>query len=331
MNKYIGFTAILILVLGIGTVWYLNPLAKETGTETTKVRIANWSILEGWPLYLALDKGYFAEVGLDVEVVKFEASNLIIDALLAEQVDFASPTASAVAGIADTKNPGKLKLFYLAGSSREYPANSLLIRADSTIASVAELRGRKLGILPGIQWRTIAEHMLAENNLQPNIDVTIVELAAGLQAQALSAGQIDALLALEPVPSIVRLQGIGKDLVRVPTSAFVSDPLFGGSGIVRAEFAKRNPNTTKKVLEVYRRALKEIYADPEAARKHFKGHTSLSDDLIPKVQIPLIKMYDELTETEIAATQKFFNIFSERNIITGNINLRDLLFSENNQ
>ena len=197
----------------MGVIFLPSQKSTEQVAETTKIKIANLPIVQGLPLYLAIEKGYFKEAGLDVEMVKFEAPNQIVDAVLNGQVDFTSPSgAIGILGIANFKNPGKLKIYAAAGGDDNIQNDAILVKSDSTIQNIQELKGKKLGILPGIQWRTIAQHILKQNNLTADTDVILVELAAGLQAPALASGEIDALLGVEPTPTIVKTKSICKKI-----------------------------------------------------------------------------------------------------------------------
>ena len=329
MNKK-TIAVIITAVLVVGGIWYFVSNKQETKSETTKVKIANLSITDGLPLYLALDKGYFKDEGLDVQLIKFEAPNQLIDALMAGQVDFTSPSgAMGITGVADFKNPDKIKIYAIAGDDEKTPTDSIFVKSDSSITSIQELKGKKLGILPGIQWRTISTYILAKNNLTANKDVTLVELAPATQVLALESGEIDALLALEPMYTTLKAKGIGKEILRAASATTIANPFYPGAGALRLEFAKQNPNTTKKMLAVFKRAIKEIKENPNQARQYLKSYTPLDDGLIAQASISQFKMYDEVTENDITSVQKFYDIFSIGKVIDGQMDFRHLLYSPN--
>ena len=327
-TKIISSIILVVAVVGIG--FWLSKDFTKPKLEITKVKIANLSIVQGLPLYLAIEKGYFKEAGLDVEMIKFEAPNQIVDAVLNGQVDFTSPSgAMGILGIADFKNPGKLKIYAAAGGDDVIQNDAILVKSNSTIQGIEELKGKKMGILPGIQWRTIAQHILAQNNLATDKDVTLVELAVGLQGPALASGDIDALLGVEPTPTIIKAKGIGKEFITMVTAKYVANPFYGGAGAVRAEFAAQNPNTTKKVLSIFQRAINEINENPNVARQYLKGNTPLDDSAIAQVPISRFKMYNDLTQNDINAIQKFYDIFSTYKVIDGKMDFKNLIYSPN--
>lgn len=327
-NKYIIWLVVAVLI--VGGVWYFASQDNEVGPlETTKVKIAYLPVVQALPLYLAIDKGYFAEVGLEVEPVKFEAPNQILDALIAGNVDFGSPsTAMGITAISQAKNPDTLKIFALnGGTGPNHIDNILLVKNDSSISTIQDLKGKKLGILPGIQFRTIANHIFTTEGLVIDKDVTIVELAVPLQLQALITGQIDAVLTLEPVKVIGKSKNAVKDLVEGPMIKYIADPWYGGGGVVSVKFTQANPNTTKKVISVFDRAIKEINSNPDATRQYLKTHTPLNDEQIKVVPLPIWKMYTDFGDSDIIALQKFFDIFAQYKVIENKVDARQIIYT----
>src|SRR4029450_1558281 len=107
---------------------------------------------------------------------KMEAPIQIIDALIAERADFGPPGAAAgIAMIAESKFPGKLKVFGLQGGGVAVDRinDGLIVRPDSPIKTFADLKGKSLGHVPGIQWRTISRHMVRSAGLDPDSDVQL--------------------------------------------------------------------------------------------------------------------------------------------------------------
>lgn len=321
---------LMIVILVAGGIWYITSNKQESISETTKVRIASLPNVQGLPVYVAIEKGYFKDAGLDVELVKFEAPNQIIDALLQGQVDLSHPGgAMGIAGIADFKNPGKIKIYAAAGGDDSTTQNdAILVKNDSPIKSIQDLKGKKLGIMAGsIQWQTIARELLAKNNLVYDEDVTIVEIALGLQAQALASGDIDATLIIEPVPTVVKAKGMGKELVPFASAKYIANPFYAGAGIIRVDFAKENPNTTKKVMDAIARAIKDIQANPDAYRQYLKGYTQLDDATIAQAPILIYKMYNDFNQTDIDETQKFYDIFTKWNVVSEKMDFKQLIYS----
>lgn len=326
-KKYLfGIGVIMLVVVSILAARIYSP---GESAEIITVKIANLPVVQGLPVYLAIEKGYFKDAGLEVELVKFEAPNQIIDALLQGRVDFASPSgAMGITGIADFKNPGKLQIYAAAGGDDVIQNDAILVKSDSIINTWQDLKGKKIGIVAGsIQWRTIAHYVLSQNGLEADKDITLVELALGLQAQALATDQVDALLGIEPIPTIVKSKGLGKEIVSHVTTRYIANPFYAGAGIVRVDFAQQHPNTTSKIFAILQRAITEINQDPNTARQYLKGYTALDDVAIAQVPISRFKFYSDFTQDDIDATQKFYDIFSSLNVVDGKMDFQKLLYS----
>lgn len=306
-----------------------NQTATVAGPlESRTVKIANLPVVHSLPLYVAIEKGYFKDAGINVELVKFEVPNQIIDAIMNEQVDMTSPSgALGITAIANYKNPGKLRVFAVSGGESGNSGASFVVLARSTLEHIADLKGKKLGILAGtIQWRTIAREILEKNGLDMDTDLTIIELAPPVQAQALSSGQVDALLALEPIPTIAVNKMAARVWIADPTVKYISDPSWLGAGIVNVQFAQQNPNLTRVVIAIIEKATEEVATNPDAYRQYLKGYTPLTDDVIAKVPIPSVKMCGQLTVQDKDSIQKFFDIFTKHGVVDGKMSVDNVLF-----
>jgi NitT/TauT family transport system substrate-binding protein len=327
--------AIMLAIILIGLVIF-TPL-KSTGVftlgdnnETIKVRMGSLPVVHALPVYLAIEKGYFKDAGINIELVKLEAPNQIIDGIMQGQLDFTSTSGAAgISAVADYKNPGKLKVYALSGGTIDNPNDAILIPSDSNITSIKELKGKKLGIIGGsLQWKLLSQYLLEQNELVADKDITIVELALSTHVTAIASKQVDALLTLEPSISTIIKSGVGKILVNGPFENTLSNPFYPGAGIVSTQFSEEHPNTTAKVIEIINRANKEIQSNPSAARQYLKGYTPLKDDLIAIVPLPLIKTCGEINSNDINGLQTFYDIFQKYNAIDGKLSAQKILYCE---
>ena len=329
-NKLFAIIIIVIAIFIGGILFFASKEDSIVRPEVTKVKIAYLAnSVNALPLYLSIEEGLFLKAGLEVEPVKFEAPNQILDALIAGSVDFGSPsTAMGITAITQAKNPGTLKIFALNGSqSPNSLDNALLVKNDSPITSIKDLKGKRLGVLPGIQFRTIVQRILISEGLLMDKDITIVELAIPLQLQALTTGQIDAVLTLEPVRTIGMSKNLVKDLVVGPINKYVSEPWYGGGGVVSVNFEKANPKVTKKVFSVFDEAINKINSSPTSSKLHLKKYTPLNEEQIQAVPLPIWKMYTDFQESDVIELQKFFDIFVQYKVIENKVEARQLLYS----
>ncbi|MAG02965.1 hypothetical protein CMI42_06510 [Candidatus Pacearchaeota archaeon] len=321
---------IVILIIAIAFLFSYNPTTTGRAIKEDTVKIAHLPVTHGLPLYMAFENGWFEEAGINVEIIKFESPNQIIDALLQNNIDFASGAANGIVGIVNHKNPGKIQIIAITGGSLEIPSENFVIPKEKDYKTIQDLKGKKIGILAGtIQWQTIIKEILEVNGLSLD-DVTIIELAPSIQVPTLASKQIDALLALEPISTVTLEKADAKIMIAAPVSKYISNPFFGGADIVRTKFAKENPETTKKVVEIFERAHKEIRENPEDSKKYLKGHTALDDNTIRKTPILIFRTHNQLSSDDIKAVQDFYNIFTKHGVVDGKIDFEKILYNPSN-
>lgn len=139
------------------------------------------------PLVVALQRGYFADVGLDVDLVAPADPN-----------DPPKLVAAGQADIAVSYQP-QLHLQVAAGlpvvrigTLVATPLNSVVALADGPIKTLADLKGRKVGFSVGGFEDAVLGRMLEEAGLSLS-DVELVNVNFSL-SPALLSGQVDAVI-----------------------------------------------------------------------------------------------------------------------------------------
>ncbi len=106
-------------------------------TKMDKVTAAWLPIMQTTAYYVAIEEKLFEKACIEIDSNKMESPNQIIDALIAERADFGPPGAAAgIAMIAESKFPGKLKVFGLQGGGIAVNRinDGLIVKPDSTIS-----------------------------------------------------------------------------------------------------------------------------------------------------------------------------------------------------
>jgi len=186
----------------------------------------------------------FTPAGYKIEVVPFETPTDGKNAVVTKSVDFgtyglAAATLGAAAGepvavIAPQCNRG---MAIVAGS-------------DAGIGSVKELKGKRVGILPGsTQEAVLLDRLKAE--AMTIKDVKPVRASFSEMPGALARGDIDAYIGAEPGPSISAIKGTGK-VVEFPYST----PTGSVNMVMttHADTVRDNKELVKLFLEVHRKA-----------------------------------------------------------------------------
>lgn len=293
-----------------------------------KIRIGYWPVASGLPFFAAVDKGFFKQAGLDVEAVRFASPQQVAEAMLAGRLEGSSNgTASAALGIAELAQPGLLRIFCTNPTNAKYVLDEFIVAKDNTMKSVAELSGKKVGCGPGVQNVTLARTVLERAGAK---NFSIVELPIAQHVAAIAAGQVDACYTLEPTGTIGRLNGTTRNLeVGVIAKYILGDPMapwHGGSASLTTEFINKNPDIVKRYIAAYKRGVDLVKQKPAEARPSLKGYTAIEGQLTNEVPMADYMFSTDFKAPDIAAFQKFFDLFSEKGIFSKRILIESILY-----
>jgi NitT/TauT family transport system substrate-binding protein len=288
-------------------------------------------IMQTTAYYVALEEKLFEKACIEIVSTKMEAPNQIIDALIAERADFGPPGAAAgIAMIAESKFPGKLKVFGLQGGGIGVNRvnDALIVKPDSPIKSFADLKGKTLGHVPGIQWRTISRYMVRSAGLDPDNDVKLVDLAVAMQVPAVIGGTADATLSLEPVGSIAVASGKAIRAMTNPAAQIIADPFYSGASVMTTKFLKERPEVARKVVEIIDEATALVNADFAKYKPVLPKYTPIKQDQLEFLAQPYLRGFNELNEADLKSYQALVDIFIKEGVIAQPINVREKILAK---
>ena len=293
-----------------------------------KIRIGYWPVAAGLPFFAAVEKGYFKEAGLDVEPLKFAGAQQVMEAMLAGRSDGSSNgTGSGNLGVGELASPGLFKIIATNPSNAKYVLDEFLVPKESPVKSIAELKGKRVASGPGIQNKTLAMVVLERARAT---GATVMELPIGQHVAALAAGQVDAVYTLEPTGTVGRLNGTTRMLEAGVIAKYILGdalaPWHGGSATLTTEFIKKYPAEAKKYIAAYARGIELVRSKPDEARQYLKGYTAIEGPLTGEVPLASYMLYNEFKPADIAAFQKFFDLFTEKGVFDKKLDVAAMLF-----
>lgn len=177
---------------------------QSSGGALKKVRIAIPSMSAShMPVYMAKDLGYYADEGLDTEIILMRGG-VSIQALVAGSVDYTGTPGATVAAAVQG-----VKLVVLMGYNNK-SLYDLVVRPE--ISSYAELKGKRFGVgsLTGFSFE-IPQIMLSRNGLDPKKDVTTILIGPTAdRMNALRANAIQGTILEPPFNFMVLKEGFRK-------------------------------------------------------------------------------------------------------------------------
>ena len=324
MSKFLLSAAAVALAITAGG-------ARAACGRMDKVTAAWLPIMQTTAYYVALEEKLFEKACIEIESNKMESPNQIIDALIAGRADFGPPGAAAgIAMIAESKFPGKLRIFGLQGGGIAVNRinDGLIVKPDSPIKTFADLKGKTLGHVPGIQWRTISRHMVRAAGLDPDRDVTLVDLAVAMQVPAVVGGTVDATLSLEPVGSIAVASGRAKRGMTNPVASVIADPFYSGASVMTIKFLNERPEVARRVVAVIDEATGMVNADFAKYKAVIPKYTPIKPDQLSMLAQPYLRGFKDLNDTDIKSYQALIDVFIQEGVLSGPLDVRKKLLTK---
>lgn len=234
---------------------FAAALAVTSPASADKVRIGYWTSGVSLGFGSVLESRDFLErAGVDAEFVRFSDVNGPTRALAANVIDLAY--GGAATGVFSMINEGVPISIFLATQPADV---QFVVAADSPIKTMAELRGKKVGMSPaGSSVATIAQSILAANYGIKPTDFALVGGNESRLAQFLVQKQVDAA-ALRSVTIAqlqeLKLRTIGSFAEEWKTLTKSDAVPYIGIGAVRTEMVEKHPETIAKVIVAMRTAL----------------------------------------------------------------------------
>jgi NitT/TauT family transport system substrate-binding protein len=201
------------------------------------------------PWLAAYELGFFKEQGIDLRWIVLNGGVNALQQTMTKSVDLAYPSANELLmiGKQQGREPLPIRFFYLG-----FPQNiwQIAVLESSSIHSVAELRGKRVGIfgnqasyLP--QLRSIARNA----GLDPEKDMQLRVVGVGAGAlQALRAGQVDATMQGEVQHAA--FENLGAELRRLPLPPLIQR--LHGPGFLTHEDNLSDPKRRDVMVRVAR-------------------------------------------------------------------------------
>jgi NitT/TauT family transport system substrate-binding protein len=169
----------------------LLGLITSGGAAAEPLKVAHSTWVGYGPLYVAKEKGFFDEEGVEVELIVMEDPKLRFPALAAGQIDVAVSTVDTVLNYLSDQQ-GYRYLFAIDDSK-----GGDGIVADKEIESVADLKGKAVAYAEGSVSQFYLGVMLKEAGLSL-ADVETMNMTAGDAGAAFVAERVDAAVTWEP-------------------------------------------------------------------------------------------------------------------------------------
>src|ERR1700675_5001201 len=228
--------------------------------EKVTVGIGGVGLMVYLPTVLAKAKGYFAEEGLDVEILDIKGGgSQAASALIGGSVDF---SANAIDHAIKAKARGK-DLVAVHSHVRLAPMGLVVAnKYKGEIKSIADLKGRPLGVTsPGSQTHMVLGYLLAKHGVKAD-EVKIVGAGGNTMPLAIEKDTVHAGILVDPFFTVFLKQAKGYALVDMFTTKGTVEAMGGevqGTTLLtRPDVIAKRPATVQKMVNALVRANKFI-------------------------------------------------------------------------
>ena len=250
---------------------FLTPAWAATNNKPLTLILDWFANPDHAPIFVAQQQGFFKQQGIDVDIIN-----------PADPSDPPKLVAAGKADLAITYQPQLveqvsqgLPLVRIA-TLISTPLNCLAVNENSSIKTIADLKGKTIGYSSGAIDRTAVAVMLAKYKLTLN-DVKLINVKYDL-TQALLAGKVDAVTGIMRNLELIQMQLAGK-----PARAFYVEengmPPYDELVIVTNKNELNDPRLPK-FLTALELGAQYLVNHPEESWQQFaKAHPELNNEL----------------------------------------------------
>lgn len=305
MKKRILAFAI-ITTLAVLSLFGCAPKEEKTGNTKVVLNEVAHSIFYA-PMYVAIEEGYFAEEGIDLELVCGFGADKVMTAVLSGEADvgFMGSEASIY-----TYNEGATDYVVNFAQLTQRAGNFLVGREDISDFTWADLKGTTvLGGRKGGMPQMVFEYILKQNDIDPEKDLEINQnIDFGSTAAAFSEGQGDFSVEFEPHATSLEKAGkgyviasLGEDSGYVPYTAFCA----------KGSYIEENPDVIQSFTNALQKGMDYVQSHtPEEIAKAIAPQFEETD--IDTITTIVTRYYDQDTwKSDLIFEKESFDLLQD--------------------
>jgi len=254
---------VLALVLAL---WFAPAVL---AAETVNVGYLHTLAVDG-QFWIAMEKGYFKEEGLEMRPIVFTSGVPLMQALSGGSVDVA--IMGAVISNFPTQGVGKIFLL----NDIEFDTAKLYARPESGVSTIKDLKGRRIATVKGTTAHVFLHNALKANGLDSTKDVELVSMDMAGAVAAFISGAVPVISTWVPFDVQIREKVLGAKLISSAKEFYPGAAIMGG-WVAANKYHETKKDVLRKIIRAWAKANDSLMANTPDALKliHAKAYSNI--------------------------------------------------------
>jgi NitT/TauT family transport system substrate-binding protein len=257
--------AVVMMVL----VCCLSFVSSAAAADKIKVGYLHTLAVDG-QFWIGVNKGYFAEQGLEMEPIVFTSGVPLMQALSGGSVDVA--IMGAVISNFPSRGVGKVFLI----NDIEYNTAMLFARPEANAKKIQDIKGKKIATVKGTTAHVFLHTALKANGIDSTKDVEIVSMDMAGAVSAFISGAVPFVCTWAPFHVQIREKVPGAVMLSSAKDYYPNAAIIGG-WVASNKFFEQRKDLLQKIVKGWAKANDELMGKPEESLKliHSKAYSNI--------------------------------------------------------
>lgn len=289
---------------------------KETSSEVVRVGYGKFVS----PFFVALEKGFFNQEGVEVELQLIPDPNAIMQAMAKGNTDVAAVPYSVLFSF-EQASPGNFKIFSGAIETIETPYSFLVVKDN--VNRPEELKGKMIVARSGFNSKVQAELVLMGLGIKPE-EIELVQVESPLTVATFAKKEIMGAIDVEPSVTAMLEKKLGKVLITAVRPRFITNPYPSVGYVFSTRFVRENNQAAEKFRRATERAIDYMKANDEESRRIMQKYLNL-EEKVALLMFPC--QFQKLSEIDKEAINRLRDFEFEHKFLDQKIELKDVFYA----
>jgi NitT/TauT family transport system substrate-binding protein len=274
------------------------PLLSEFSWAQAKSKLGYMKIVDNAAMFMAMEKGFFAAEGLELETVPMAGGALIAQGVTSGDLQIGWTNVISLYQAHVEGFDFKFVAGGATNSKAPKESHALIVPKASSITRAKDLEGKTVAV----NTLNNIVHLLAmawiDRNGADSSKIKFVELPFPQMEAALTSGRVDAISVHEPFATASLEKGMTR-LLAYPWGEVIPKFLIA-SWFASNRWIEKNKGVAERFVRAIGRGTDAINSDPAAGRAAMVKWAGLSADLAGKIGLPAFEK--SLSEKDLQVT-----------------------------